>query len=476
MASGGTGDVLAGTIGALLAQGLAPYDAARLGVYLHGQAGELVRERIGDAGPARERPARGRADGPQAAGRDRRAAADRTPAGVRGAGRGAAADEDRRGTRTAAGRRGRRDATGPVPTEPGAEPPRRPARPPGLPDRSRSRRGSHGPACRRSRGWPGSRSTSTRCGGTSRCSARSSGPDTRVEPVVKADAYGHGAVPVALALEAAGADGLSVATLDEAFELREAGVTLPLLVIYPIPPDRGRGCRRGRHRRQPGAGRWPASASCAPAAGLPSTARGPPRGRDRPRPGRRPARGRRRSDRGGEGIARRAAGRRLDAPGGRRRCGQRPGPGRAVRRGPGPRGRRRLGWGTRRRPTPPRRQRRRPRRGGGALGLRAHGPRRLRPGAGRPGPAAGHGRRRVAPAPGHGPQGPSGASAGASRRARRELRSDLRDDPADADRDAARRATATAGAAPSPTGPRRWSGVFASRWWAAWRWTPSWPT
>jgi NAD(P)H-hydrate epimerase len=50
MASGGTGDVLAGTIGALLAQGLAPFDAARLGVYLHGQAGEAVRERIGDAG------------------------------------------------------------------------------------------------------------------------------------------------------------------------------------------------------------------------------------------------------------------------------------------------------------------------------------------------------------------------------------------------------------------------------------------
>jgi alanine racemase len=63
------------------------------------------------------------------------------------------------------------------------------------------------------------------------------GPGTRVEPVVKADAYGHGSVPVALALEAAGADGLSVATLDEAFELRAAGVTLPLLVIYPVPPD-----------------------------------------------------------------------------------------------------------------------------------------------------------------------------------------------------------------------------------------------
>jgi hydroxyethylthiazole kinase-like uncharacterized protein yjeF len=50
LASGGTGDVLAGTIGSLLAQRLAPYDAARLGVYLHGLAGDAVRDRIGDAG------------------------------------------------------------------------------------------------------------------------------------------------------------------------------------------------------------------------------------------------------------------------------------------------------------------------------------------------------------------------------------------------------------------------------------------
>ncbi len=50
LASGGTGDVLAGTIGALLAQGLAPYAAARLGVYLHGLAGEAIRGRFGDAG------------------------------------------------------------------------------------------------------------------------------------------------------------------------------------------------------------------------------------------------------------------------------------------------------------------------------------------------------------------------------------------------------------------------------------------
>jgi hydroxyethylthiazole kinase-like uncharacterized protein yjeF len=50
MASGGTGDVLSGTIGALLAQGLGTFEAAQLGVYLHGLAGEAVRDRIGEAG------------------------------------------------------------------------------------------------------------------------------------------------------------------------------------------------------------------------------------------------------------------------------------------------------------------------------------------------------------------------------------------------------------------------------------------
>jgi NAD(P)H-hydrate epimerase len=50
LATGGTGDVLAGAIGSLLAQGLPTFAAARLGVYLHGVAGESVRERLGDAG------------------------------------------------------------------------------------------------------------------------------------------------------------------------------------------------------------------------------------------------------------------------------------------------------------------------------------------------------------------------------------------------------------------------------------------
>ena len=50
LAAGGTGDVLTGIIGGLLAQGLPPYDAARLGGYLHGTAGDEVRRADGDTG------------------------------------------------------------------------------------------------------------------------------------------------------------------------------------------------------------------------------------------------------------------------------------------------------------------------------------------------------------------------------------------------------------------------------------------
>jgi hydroxyethylthiazole kinase-like uncharacterized protein yjeF len=50
LASGGTGDVLAGAVVGLLAQGLAPFDAAVAGVYLHGLAAELVRFGLNNAG------------------------------------------------------------------------------------------------------------------------------------------------------------------------------------------------------------------------------------------------------------------------------------------------------------------------------------------------------------------------------------------------------------------------------------------
>ncbi|GAB4561479.1 MAG: bifunctional ADP-dependent NAD(P)H-hydrate dehydratase/NAD(P)H-hydrate epimerase [Geothermobacteraceae bacterium] len=50
LATAGSGDVLTGLIGALLARGMAPFDAARLGVYLHGLAGDLLAERGGREG------------------------------------------------------------------------------------------------------------------------------------------------------------------------------------------------------------------------------------------------------------------------------------------------------------------------------------------------------------------------------------------------------------------------------------------
>jgi len=50
LASAGTGDVLAGVIVGLLGQGLEPAQAAACGVYLHGLAGEMVRQELGDTG------------------------------------------------------------------------------------------------------------------------------------------------------------------------------------------------------------------------------------------------------------------------------------------------------------------------------------------------------------------------------------------------------------------------------------------
>jgi alanine racemase len=53
-------------------------------------------------------------------------------------------------------------------------------------------------------------------------------------------------VPVALALEAAGADGFCVAAMDEALALRAGGVLIPIRVLYPIPPALvGEAARKG---------------------------------------------------------------------------------------------------------------------------------------------------------------------------------------------------------------------------------------
>ena len=60
------------------------------------------------------------------------------------------------------------------------------------------------------------------------------GPQTVLCAVVKADGYGHGAVPVAQAALAAGAGSLAVATAQEAGELRRAGIEAPILVLGAI--------------------------------------------------------------------------------------------------------------------------------------------------------------------------------------------------------------------------------------------------
>lgn len=61
-------------------------------------------------------------------------------------------------------------------------------------------------------------------------------PDQRILAVVKAGAYGHGAVPVSKTLAAAGVEQFGVATLEEALELRQAGIGQRILVLggcYP---------------------------------------------------------------------------------------------------------------------------------------------------------------------------------------------------------------------------------------------------
>ncbi|MDH7478412.1 MAG: alanine racemase [Syntrophomonadaceae bacterium] len=60
------------------------------------------------------------------------------------------------------------------------------------------------------------------------------GPKVKVMAVVKADAYGHGAVAVARLMQAEGVEWLAVTTLDEGIELRRRGIEIPILVFAPL--------------------------------------------------------------------------------------------------------------------------------------------------------------------------------------------------------------------------------------------------
>lgn len=68
------------------------------------------------------------------------------------------------------------------------------------------------------------------------CSVRDAVSPTGVIAVVKANAYGHGAVMVAEAAVAAGAIMLAVSAVDEGLDLREAGITAPILVLAAAAP------------------------------------------------------------------------------------------------------------------------------------------------------------------------------------------------------------------------------------------------
>jgi alanine racemase len=61
--------------------------------------------------------------------------------------------------------------------------------------------------------------------------------DLKIMAVVKANAYGHGAVQISKYALACGVEYLSVAFLDEALELRQAGINAPILVLGYTPPD-----------------------------------------------------------------------------------------------------------------------------------------------------------------------------------------------------------------------------------------------
>ncbi len=66
---------------------------------------------------------------------------------------------------------------------------------------------------------------------------RSCAPDSKFLATVKANGYGHGSVPVAKRLVELGADYLAVACLDEAAELRRAGIAAPILVLGYTQPE-----------------------------------------------------------------------------------------------------------------------------------------------------------------------------------------------------------------------------------------------
>ena len=70
-------------------------------------------------------------------------------------------------------------------------------------------------------------------------------PTVRMAAVIKADAYGHGAVRTARTALNEGASFLIVARPEEAFELRAAGIGAPVLLLGALPPENAREAAAG---------------------------------------------------------------------------------------------------------------------------------------------------------------------------------------------------------------------------------------
>jgi alanine racemase len=88
--------------------------------------------------------------------------------------------------------------------------------------------------------WLGLGASAASSAATLQADAASASERARFNPllmgVVKADAYGHGAVVVSEILQQCGASWLGVATVDEGIELRENGIELPILTLGPVFP------------------------------------------------------------------------------------------------------------------------------------------------------------------------------------------------------------------------------------------------
>ena len=63
------------------------------------------------------------------------------------------------------------------------------------------------------------------------------GPGKKITGIIKADAYGHGAIKVATVLRANGIESFGVATLSEAVRLRKAGFILEEIIVLGLTPD-----------------------------------------------------------------------------------------------------------------------------------------------------------------------------------------------------------------------------------------------